>query len=129
MSPPNRDGYSYSIHGRVVIVRTPQTPVLDGARNIFVALRDDPAIAKGALLLVDARESEVDLAPGLVRNRVELMWSLLGTKFAPFMAMVPRSPNTGLTIQRVQMDAFVFAGIQIGIFPTVDEARQWLELH
>jgi hypothetical protein len=27
------------------------------------------------------------------------------------------------------MDAFVYAGIQIGIFPTVDEARQWLELH
>lgn len=122
-------GYSYSIQGRVVIVQTPPTPVVEGARALFTAMRDDPRIAKGALLLVDARESEVELAPGLVRNRVELMWSLLGAKFAPFMAMVPRSPGTGLTIHHVQMDAFVYAGIQIGIFASVDEARQWLELH
>jgi hypothetical protein len=129
MSPYNKDGYAYSAHGRVVIVKTPPTPVVEGARDIFIAMRDDPGIAKGALLLVDARDSEVDLAPGLVRNRVELMWSLLGAKFAPFMAMVPRSSTTGMTMHRVQMDAFVYAGIQIGIFPTVDEARQWLELH
>jgi len=122
-------GYSYSIQGRVVVVQSPQAPSVEGARDIFVAMRDDSTIAKGALLLVDARESEVDLAPALVRNRVELMWSLLGAKFAPFIAMVPRSPATGLTIHRVQMDAFVYAGIQIGIFASVDEARQWLELH
>jgi hypothetical protein len=129
MSPAVPDGYSYSIAGRVVIVRTPPTPVVEGARDIFIAMRDDPKIAKGALLLVDARESEVDLAPGLVRSRVELMWAMLGAKFAPFIAMVPRSAATGLTVQRVQMDAFVFAGIQVGIFVSVDEARQWLELH
>jgi hypothetical protein len=122
-------GYSYSIQGRVVVMQSPPTPSLEGARDVFVAMRDDPAITKGALLLVDARESEVDLAPALVRNRVELMWLLLGAKFAPFIAMVPRSPATGLTIHRVQMDAFVYAGIQIGIFASVDEARQWLELH
>src|SRR5215831_11400351 len=118
MSPYNKDGYAYTIQGRVVVVQAPRTPVVEGARDIFIAMRDDPQIAKGALLLVDARESEVDLAPGLVRNRVELMWSLLGAKFAPFMAMVPRSSATGMTIQRVQMEAFVYAGIQIGIFPT-----------
>jgi hypothetical protein len=129
MSPLNKDGYAYSVQGRVVVVQAPRTPVVEGARDIFIAMRDDPQIAKGALLLVDARESEVDLAPGLVRDRVELMWSLLSAKFAPFMAMVPRSSATGMTIHRVQMDAFVYAGIQIGIFPTVDEARQWLELH
>jgi hypothetical protein len=122
-------GYSYSIQGRVVVMQSPPTPSLEGARDVFVAMRDDPGITKGALLLVDARESEVDLAPALVRNRVELMWLLLGAKFAPFIAMVPRSPATGLTIHRVQMDAFVYAGIQIGIFASVDEARQWLELH
>ena len=122
-------GYWYSIEGRVVLVRTPPTPVVEGARAVFIALRDDPKIAKGALLLVDARESDVDLAPPLVRNRVELMWALLGAKFAPFIAMVPRSAATGVTVQRVQMDAFVFAGIQVGIFVSVDEARQWLELH
>jgi len=122
-------GYSYSIKGRVVIVRTPATPDLEGARAVFVAMRDDPGVPKGALLLVDARESEVELAAPLVRSRVELMWTMLGTKFAPFIAMVPRSASTGLTMQRVQMDAYVYAGIQIGIFVSVDEARQWLELH
>ena len=122
-------GYSYSIQGRVVTVRSPAMPSLEGARDVFIAMRDDPAITKGALLLVDARDSDVELAPPLVRSRVELMWTMLGTKFAPFIAMVPRSSSTGLTIQRVQMDAFVYAGIQIGIFVSVEEARQWLELH
>src|SRR5262245_18975820 len=122
-------GYSYSIRGRVVTIKTPATPSFDGARDVFVAMRDDPAITKGALLLVDARESDIELAAPLIRSRVELMWTMLGTKFAPFIAMVPRSSSTGLTIQRVQMDAFVYAGIQIGIFVSVDEARQWLELH
>jgi hypothetical protein len=129
MSQTAPNGYVYSIEGRVVIVRTPVAPSVHGARDVFIAMRDDPKIAKGALLLVDARESDVDLAPALVRSRVELMWSLLGAKFAPFVAMVPRSPATGLTVHRVQMDAFVYAGIQIGIFASVDEARQWLELH
>lgn len=122
-------GYSYSVQGRVVIVQTPAMPIVEGARDVFIALRDDPQIPKGALLLVDARESDVDLAPALVRSRVELMWMLLGRKFAPFIAMVPRSQATGLTVHRVQMDAFVYAGIQIGIFVSVEEAQQWLELH
>ena len=129
MSPSVPHGYSYSVKGRVVIVRTLAVPIVEGARDVFIAMRDDPQIQKGALLLVDARESDVDLAPALVRNRVELMWTLLGKKFAPFIAMVPRSQSTGLTVHRVQMDAFVYAGIQIGIFVSVEEAQQWLELH
>jgi hypothetical protein len=129
MAPSLPTGYSYSIRGRVVTVHSPVTPALEGARDVFIAMRDDPAVPMGALLLVDARESDVSLDPALVRNRVELMWSMLGKKFAPFIAMVPRSAATGLTAHRVQMDALVYAGIQIGIFGAVDEARQWLELH
>jgi hypothetical protein len=128
-SRSNSSGYAYTIEGRLVTLRPPPKPPLDGARDIFTVMLHDESIPNGALLLVDARESDVDLAPGLVRNRVELVWSLLSGKFAPFLAVVPASSATGLTAHRFQMDAAVFAGIRVGIFQSIEDARQWLELH
>jgi len=93
-------------------------------RTLFEAIRDDPGVPDGALLLFDA-SSRVEVLPeDLVRARFEIYSDTLRGRVAPVFAAIVSSA-TVVSGQAVQREAAA-AGIRVALFLDSQSARQWL---
>ncbi len=88
------------------------------------AIRDDPALSEGALLLFDARARTEGLSDDEVRFRVGTVVEILRPSIGPALAVV-LSSIIAPTAQVVQREASI-AGLRIGLFDHIDAARRWL---
>jgi hypothetical protein len=119
------DVITYRVEGLMLIVAKSGTSTLEERAAIFDALRADPAVPTGALLLLDLRHIEESLDSPEFGRRLLGLRDALGLKLGAACAV--------LVHDRHEADARAFkglhyTGVRLAMFTDEAVARNWLNV-
>ena len=115
---------SYRVDGKILRLTISGEVEPHERRVMFEAIRSDPKVPDGAVLLIDARESGIAFKNTTVESRLAFLLDGLGPKFSRVCAFIEpiRDPLYGKAFQR----AGERQGVHIGLFKDEAEALRWL---
>jgi hypothetical protein len=115
---------SYEADGSILILRASGTSTADERGSALDTVRADERVPTGALLLLDAREVDVDASKEAMVERLHMLLHHLGPKLGHVCAV--------LAAPRVRDQAGIFKAAAVGIglraeiFSDEPSARRWL---
>jgi len=115
---------SYRVDGQLVILTTNGKSTEHERQALFDAIRADPMVPSGALLMIDIREYTIKLTQEELQDRVRAMIESLTPKVGGRCAVL-----VGSTSLRVGLGFQLFAGtlnFRVSIFKEEASAREWL---
>jgi len=115
---------SYRTDGRFVILMTNGKSTDRERELLYAALRSDPKVADGALLIIDVREYSIQLTQSELQDRVRAMIESVASKVGASCAVL-----VGDTSLRIGLGLQLFAGntnYRVGVFHGEAAARKWL---
>ena len=117
--------YVYQVANRILTIRIAGNPGPQERQRLFATIRGDASVPIGAVLLIDAMDSTVEL-PNIAAavERVKSMMDQLGPKLMPVCALLPGQSHS-LQAQLYQRGGESL-GVRIGIFPDEATALGWL---
>ena len=115
---------SYQVDGKILILNVVGDVIPEERQRVYDAIRADPAVLDGSVLIVDARFSRVTFLDATLEARVRLLLDQLGPKVREVCAFIEPEydPVFGLKFQR----ACASLGVQVGLFANEARAREWL---
>lgn len=118
---------SYTVNGKIVRFTVIGDVALAERESVYAAVRADPAVVDGFLLLVDARKAKVTFRDATIDDRVERLVNGLRPKFGSACAFVEpvHDPLYGKKFQR----AGARLGVRIGLFADEESALRWLGVY
>ena len=116
---------AYRVNGHMVEVDLGRAYELHDLRTVLQAIRDDPAVPPGALLIVDGTKVDASaVSPFDAQMRAGALMDIMGERAARVFAVVV---PTGLTdTARLAQHAVGARGLRMGIFQDIESARRWL---
>lgn len=90
----------------------------------FDAVRNDPAVPDHAFLIIDIRESPIELSTVRLMDRIRNLRDRLGPKIGEACAMVI-TPKNMLLSHQFQHFSEQMIQLRVGIFTDIAEARRW----
>ena len=115
---------SYRVDGQFVILMTNGKSTDRERELLFAALRSDPKVPDGALLIIDVREYGIQLTQAELQDRVRAMIESVANKVGAACAVL-----VGDTSLRIGLGLQLFAGnmnYRVGVFHGEAAARKWL---
>lgn len=115
---------TYRVEGSILVLTAAGETSLQQREAAFTAIRNDPNVPDGALLLLDAREFSEILNAKTVQERVRSLVGELGPKLGLVCAVV-------MPLERT-LDLHFFQsmgpelGLRVGLFQHEGAARRWL---
>ena len=115
---------SYEINASILTIRAFGTPTLEDRILLFDAIRTDPAVPRGALVLLDIRGLKVLPQGPAAVDRLRALVEHLGPKLGWMGAMVidPPLAEDARTFQAAAKSV----GLRVEIFSDVPSAEKWL---
>ena len=117
---------TYRMDGRILIITVDPSSTFTERRAVYGALRADPCVPDGALLLLDVRDVEETFTEAVLRSRVAVFFDALGRKLGPVCAMLVSATDNALGRYMFQIIADEKA-VNVGLFDDERDARQWLQ--
>ena len=114
----------YRIDGQFVEISLGARYTVTELRALFEAIRDDPGVPDGALLVFDASARTQVLSEDAVRARLRMLFDTLRSRVAPAIALIVSSASA-VTGQTAQREASA-SGVRVGLFLDTESARRWL---
>jgi hypothetical protein len=108
-------------------VTLPDVYSLAELRATYEAIRADSFMPSSPVMLFDARARITRLSAGESRARAEAFLELLCPRVPAVFAMVV-TPTSAIAGKTAQVEARQ-AGLRIGIFTSLESARQWLSAY
>jgi len=115
---------TYKADGPFVILTTTGKTTHAERQAVYDAIRADPNVPDGALLIIDLRQYAVRLTQQELHDRATMMIDSLGGKVGPSCAMLVGdvSLRIGLSFQLVAANM----NFRVGVFHDESAAREWL---
>jgi hypothetical protein len=117
--------YSYKADGPVLVITVSGDPDQSQRQAVFDAVRSDPKVPDGAMVVLDVRQFATLLSPSEVRLRAQKLVDGLRPKLGPACALIVSD------ISDVQANLFrtiaADMNLRVGVFCDQESARRWLE--
>ena len=115
---------TYRVDGPFVIITTTGKDTAGERQAVFSAMRSDPNVRNGALLIFDLRKYAVRLTQPELQHRVRVLLDTLGSKLGTAFAVIvaDTSLRVGLGFQSVAGTT----SFRVGVFNDEERARRWL---
>jgi hypothetical protein len=117
---------TWELRGLVLVVTLSGEYALTEGKQAVAEALADPAFRPGTTLLIDARRSLANPPAEEVRERAEWLASLTARGFAPRCAIVTSPEPFRYGLSRMLSTYADHAGLEIGLFASVEEATEWL---
>ena len=128
MSTAKLPTLSYETDGSILTLRASGTPTLKERKPVYDAVRADPAVPKGARLLLDVREIDVAMySDHAAVERFRVLIDQLGPKLGPVCAII--AAPWLMKQMRVMQEAASGVGLRICLFTDEPSARHWLSTY
>jgi hypothetical protein len=118
--------YDIDSDGTILTLTASGSPTPEEREAVFHAIRVDPRVHDGALLILDVRSVRLDLTEAVLMDRLRALIDQLGMKLGSACAMINR--EHGHDSQVVQIAGRDF-GLRVRLFHEEASARQWLSAY
>jgi hypothetical protein len=118
---------TYAIDGHILTLTAVGSSTAEHRIATFTAIRTDPNVPPGALLLVNARETTEPFDHGVLSERIALLIDALGPKLADVCAVV--GPSSYLVESYLFQTIAARSGLRVGLFKDESSAVAWLSAY